>query len=322
MPRQSIKAAAGAVVILISLAFASAVSAADKPCYQCHPSKLKGDVVHSPVKDKDCTACHNSVGSKHQLEKGLNGVKKSGAALCYECHDNLAKEKSVHAPIKEGDCASCHAPHHSPHKKLLKAAAGDLCYECHDRQKFIKPFPHSPVATGSCLDCHVPHQSAAGKLIKPAKDGICFECHDATIANGKSVHMPVADKECASCHDPHGAGLSKLLKGNYPSEPGAVFSEAAYSLCLGCHEKAAFTESEISSATGFRDGKNNLHALHVKDAGVTCRMCHLVHAAPQARLIRDKAPGKDKVEIIINFTEAKNGGSCKMTCHSPSSYSR
>ncbi len=316
------KAASTALLLLSALLLAGMASGAEKPCHQCHASKVSGPVKHAPVAEKDCTACHNSTGGNHQLQKGLFGVKKQGAALCYDCHDNMAKLTSVHAPVKEGDCASCHAPHHSPFKGLLKTPAPTLCFECHDRQKLIGPFPHDPVASGKCADCHLMHQSTIQKLVKPSKGVLCFECHDAAMTNGKSVHMPVADKDCKSCHDPHGSSIGMLLKGVYPLMPESAFSEKAYALCLGCHDKAAFTDDETATATGFRDGKTNLHALHVKGANVTCRMCHNVHAASQAKLIRDSVIGKNKLEILINFTDSKTGGSCKMTCHSPSAYKR
>jgi predicted CXXCH cytochrome family protein len=299
------------------------VFGAEKPCHSCHASKVTGVVPHPPVAEKDCKACHKSEGANHQLQKGVYGVKKQGAPLCYECHDNLAKEKSVHAPVKEGDCTGCHAPHHSPHKKLLKVAASELCLQCHELSKFTgKKFPHPPVAAGNCSDCHLPHQSPLAKLVKAGKTPLCYECHDPEIAKGKSVHAPVAENDCASCHDPHGGSLTKFLKGNYPVAPETAFNENAYSLCLSCHEKKAFTEDEISSATGFRDGKTNLHALHVKGASLTCRVCHSIHAAPQTKLLSYSTKGKNGVEIMLNFTPTSSGGSCKMTCHSPSTYNR
>ncbi|MBT0663485.1 cytochrome C [Geobacter pelophilus] len=316
-------AATAAMILMVSQLFPGAASAADKPCHSCHASKVTGAVPHPPVAEKDCKACHNSEGGNHQRQKGLFGVKKQGAALCYECHDNLAKEKSVHAPVKEGDCTGCHAPHHSPYKKLLKVALADLCFECHEKAKFSgKKFPHPPVVSGSCSDCHLPHQSPLAKLVKAGKVPLCYECHDAEMAKGKSVHAPVAENDCAGCHEPHGGVLAKFLKGNYPVVPETAFSEDAYSLCLSCHEKKAFTEDEINSATGFRDGKTNLHALHVKGASLSCRACHSVHAAPQEKLLNNATKAKNGSEILLNVTVTGAGGSCKMTCHSPSNYKR
>lgn len=315
----SIAATAATIMMLCSVP----VFGADRPCDGCHASKVTGAVPHPPVAEKDCTACHLKGAGNHQTQKGLYGVKKQGAALCYDCHDNLAKEKSVHAPVKEGDCTGCHAPHHSPHKKLLKVAAADLCFECHEPAKFSgKRFAHQPVAEGNCSGCHLPHQSAAPKLVKSAKLYVCYECHDAEMAKGKSVHMPVSDNDCGGCHEVHGGPIAKLLKGHYPIAVETAFSDEAYSLCLGCHEKKAFTEDEISTATGFRDGSTNLHALHVKGASLTCRTCHSIHSAPQPKLLSNSTRGKDNKEIMLNFSPTPAGGSCKMTCHSPSSYNR
>jgi len=312
-----------ATILLASLFFSGMALAADKPCHTCHASKVTGEVLHPPVAAKDCKDCHKSEGSNHQLQKELYGVKKQGAALCYDCHDNLAKGKSVHAPVKEGECTACHVSHHSPYKRLLKVAATDLCFECHDRNKFSgKKFPHPPVASGNCTDCHLPHQSTLAKLVKAGKTPICYECHDAEMAKGKSVHAPVAENDCSSCHDPHGGALGKFLKGNYPAAAELNFSNEAYSLCLGCHEIKAFTEDETDKSTEFRDGKTNLHALHVKGASVTCKACHNVHAASELKLLSNATKGKNGADILLNYNRVDSGGSCKMTCHSPSAYKR
>jgi predicted CXXCH cytochrome family protein len=314
---------ATAALFLASTLIPAFAAGTDKPCQFCHGSKVTGAVTHPPVAEKDCKACHKSEGGNHQLQKGLYGVKKQGAALCYDCHDNLVKEKSVHAPVKDGDCTGCHAPHHSPYKKLLKVAASGLCFECHEANKFKgRKFPHPPVESGNCSDCHLPHQSTLSKLVKSGKTPLCFECHDTAIAQGKSVHAPVAENDCAGCHDPHGGTMRKFLKGSYPETAETPFISAAYALCLGCHEVKAFTEDETTATTGFRDKTTNLHALHVKGASLACRACHEVHAAPQGKLLGNATRGPKNVEVMLNYTRNSTGGSCKMTCHSPSSYKR
>ncbi|GAM09000.1 doubled CXXCH motif protein [Geobacter sp. OR-1] len=200
------------------------------------------------------------------------------------------------------------------------------CYACHP-SKLTKKVPHPPVAEKDCKACHKSeggnHQLQKGLYgVKKQGASICYDCHDAEMAKGKSVHAPVSDNDCVSCHDPHGGSRARFLKGNYPAASEAAFSEDGYSLCLSCHEPKAFTDDETGSATGFRDGKTNLHALHVKGAALTCKACHNVHAAPQQKLLSNASKNKNGVEILLNMTFSASGGSCKMTCHSPATYNR
>ncbi len=297
--------------------------ASGKPCYRCHPSKLDGKNIHEPLSGKECTPCHNTEGGDHQFKKGLFAVKVRGAKLCYDCHDNLSSEKSVHGPIQEGECGDCHAPHNSPNKKLLRFTGSRLCFQCHDVKGFEKKkFPHAPVADGACLDCHSPHQAKAAKLIRQSQPLICFNCHDSALAEGKSVHMPVASGECESCHAVHGSDNARLLKTGFPAEYNLPYSDNRYALCFTCHDSKSMTEEETENATAFRDGRQNLHYLHVNSKnGLNCTVCHDVHSSRQERLIKEKS-GKGKDEVTIDYKATSDGGNCTVSCHDAVSYKR
>jgi len=94
-------------------------------------------------------------------------------------------------------------------------------------------------------------------------------------------------------------------------------------------------DKETTTLTNFRDGKRNLHFLHVNrpEKGRTCRACHETHASTHPKHIRDAVPFgkvnwplelKYQVEYAdINTGEAcdtpsdtcvKTGGSC-VACH-------
>lgn len=276
-----------------------AETAGEKPCYQCHPSKITGTYLHGPVGDKECTPCHNSSGGDHRIQKGLYNVKAKGSQLCYECHENLASLKSVHGPIQEGDCVGCHAPHVSPYKKMLRTPGNKLCFQCHDGKPFKKKFPHAPVDTGSCLDCHVPHQSKVAKLIKPSETLICYECHDKALATGKSVHTPVSSGECTGCHVVHGADNEKLLKTGVTSETKSS------KLCYECHDNLA-TQKSVHDPVRKGD----------------CTGCHTPHSSPYGKLLKSD---DSKICFQCHFQQAYmkkfphqpvSSGNC-LYCHLP-----
>jgi len=286
-------------------------------CFKCHERQMfTKPVPHEPVAAGRCTDCH----VPHQSTVAYL-IKPTKELICYECHDSgISRGKSVHVPVFDKDCAGCHNIHGSDHTKLLKASPTELCFICHDKKNYQKASTHDPVISGRCSDCHLPHQSDMRNLLKFKTKPMCLECHDPQIAQGVSIHMPVKACECDVCHDVHASETGKLLKAAYPMVPEIAYSDAAYALCIECHGKAAYSEDENTSDTRFRDGKTNLHALHVKGASVTCRMCHNPHASPQAKLFPDTVVGKDNMPIMLNFTPDIRGGSCKMTCHSPATY--
>jgi predicted CXXCH cytochrome family protein len=151
-------------------------------------------------------------------------------------------------------------------------------------------------------------------------------CHDKfqdQVEAAKSKHQPEADKSCDSCHMPHGSKYSKLLFADYPSGTSSAYDPARYALCFSCHTAKIAGERYTTKDTDFRNGKLNLHYLHVnkeKD-GVTCRACHDDHAGNQPKLIRDKMRFGNW-EISFRFKKSNAGGSCLTGCHGEYAYDR
>ena len=96
-------------------------------------------------------------------------------------------------------------------------------------------------------------------------------------------------------------------------------------MCFECHNRQMALMAKTKTLTGFRDGKVNMHYLHVnkKPKGRTCRACHQVHASSQEKHIRVSVPfGDIEWELPVIFTISEDGGSCQVGCHAPKGYRR
>jgi len=133
-------------------------------CASCHddiPGK-NAKVIHQPVGDGDCTACHNPHATN---TKSL--VKKTAPALCWDCHDNfLEKAKFKHDVVE--DCTGCHKPHQSAEQALLAKNILKLCGDCHDDKDLKAVKGHAGSEGKACTVCHDPHTGTNAKLLKPS----------------------------------------------------------------------------------------------------------------------------------------------------------
>ncbi len=261
------------------------------------------------------------------------------------CHDDyrqMTARKYAHFPAQQS-CVTCHNPHDSKQPKLLLEDTGTLCANCHqDIQKIAleSPVKHDALTQGSkCANCHNPHGSDVEHLLVQLPMQLCLKCHskdDIVDHDGKKLinmgkllaenphqHAPVASQDCSACHMPHGGNNFRLLTHAYPAMFYSPYDAENYALCFGCHEEKAFTEPQTEQLTQFRDGKKNLHYVHVNrgNAGRTCRACHEVHATVQEHQIRDAVPFGSKGWMLkINYSKTETGGSCAKTCHATRSY--
>jgi predicted CXXCH cytochrome family protein len=273
-------------------------------CKECHEDVLKGEVVHSAMKEP-CQACH---GKLHEL-KEIDETKKN----CFKCHTDLEYIKVTHYDydISKEKCSSCHRSHsssgamllgkeqHPPFKdrecdlcheeakgesKLIKTGAG-LCYQCHDSKgltKNKKPLKHlhTPVKKGECTGCHNPHSAEYEKFLIAPGNKLCFECHNSLLYNEKGkkfkiLHPPAENAECDKCHAAHGSMVDKNL------------NDSIRNLCFNCHDDFAENISdEARIHPPYEDGN--------------CSACHSSHGTDFANLIK-----KNQIKICAQCHDDK-----------------
>jgi predicted CXXCH cytochrome family protein len=303
-------------------------------CNECHKKKpvLTRKYAHKPVAEGKCLPCHQPHESKYK-----NLLDTSGSQLCLQqCHEKMrpvivgGRERKVH--LASEDCARCHRAHDSDLPALLTRSPAELCLDgCHKEIKAkmeSSEFKHDAMTKGmACVECHRAHDNQFGRLLRKPETELCLgSCHDKfqdQVEAAKFKHRPVADRSCDSCHLPHGATYSGLLFADYPSGTSLAYDPARYALCFSCHTEKITDEHYTTKDTDFRNGRLNLHYLHVnkeKD-GVTCRACHVDHAGDQPDLIRDKMQ-YGNWKISLRFKKTNTGGSCLSGCHGEYSYDR
>lgn len=327
-------------VFSINTAF-SQTALVENNCMECHSKVAAKPIKHSPV-TLNCGSCHESTGKQHPLED-VEGYKltKPVPALCFTCHDQATIMKEVvHPPLKEGDCLSCHDVHSSKNEHLLSALQPALCYSCHsDLQEAVKEssVPHKALMeTNSCGNCHSPHSSSEKKILIKPQTELCFSCHNKemksegrTIPNmkmmiirNKNIHGAIDNNGCSACHNPHASNNKNLLQKPFPSGNYSPVAKNTYELCMECHDRTLYEDEKTTESTGFRNGENNLHYLHVnKEKGRTCLNCHNPHASNSLFLIADKVKFGNW-DMPINFSKLPKGGSCAPGCHSEKTYVR
>ena len=262
-------------------------------CYSCHTeSKQEHSLkfVHNPVKNGECTKCHEPHSSNNS-----SLVLSKSPGLCFSCHSNFDKDrekaKSIHTASYAGAaCAQCHKPHASAEKKLLADNGKQLCLNCHNK-----------------------------KIDK--KDGIAIANIEKHLKESSHIHKALSNS-CTSCHNPHYSSRDLLLNENFPIGTYAKGVEESFTLCFGCHDTDLMNLEKTDSYTQFRDGDRNLHYLHVnKEKGRNCTSCHDIHAANNTKLIATKVKFGGW-EMPLNFIEKEKGGTCATGCHKEMSYSR
>lgn len=302
-------------------------------CFNCHENnKMVKKFLHGPVAAGECASCHDPHSSANKFQ-----LKEAADKMCFKCHNDKQqdfKKAVVHKPITEG-CTKCHDPHNSDANfHLVAESQKELCMKCHGLNKKFgdmvakSTFKHKPVDEGNCGGCHNPHTSDFGKLLRSDEKNVCFECHGEigqNVKTAKFVHGPVATDGCAACHGVHGSENAFILKMGFPKNFYNNYTEGLYNLCFNCHNEDVLKSPTTTKFTGFRNGDNNLHYLHVmiKGKGRSCKACHEVHASNQPNHVRNSVPfGTGGWQLPINFTKTKTGGTCVVGCHKPKTYDR
>ncbi len=302
-------------------------------CNECHNKKpvITKKYVHKPAARGDCLACHRPHGNKAK-----NLLDATGSKLCLQqCHEKMrpvivgGREQKLH--LTGEDCSKCHRSHDSSIPGLLTRSPRELCLDgCHKEIKEnleSSQFKHEAMTKGmACVECHKAHDNKNGRLLSKPANELCVTCHDkfqAQIDAAKYKHRPVADKSCNSCHIPHGSKYANLLFADYPTDTSLPYDPARYAVCFSCHTERIAGEHYTNRDTDFRNGRLNLHYLHVnkEKSGQTCRACHGAHAGNQPNLILDKGQFGNWT-ASFRFNKTKTGGSCLAECHGEYSYDR
>jgi predicted CXXCH cytochrome family protein len=145
------------------------------------------------------------------------------------------------------------------------------------------------------------------------------------LVERKSLHGPVRTGQCNVCHQVHGATNARLLSKHFPAEFYEAFDLADYALCFECHSSAIVLEEETTTVTNFRDGRHNLHFVHVNrpDKGRTCRTCHEIHGSNLPKHMASEVPFEGGGwPMPIRFAKTPTGGRCSPGCHEPREYNR
>ena len=182
------------------------------------------------------------------------------------------------------------------------------------------------------MSCHNPHNSKFGKLLKNEEKDLCLTCHSKTIktkegpipnikekTKAKFTHAPVNDG-CTGCHTPHSSKIKGLFTEPFNKNTYVKGVKSSFALCFTCHNSDLLTVQSTDESTNFRDGKKNLHFLHINSPKArNCIICHDVHGSPNPALINDKVKFGDWI-MNIKFTKQEKGGSCAPGCHKQLSY--
>jgi len=303
----------------------------DKKCTVCHQMVKKNDkFVHGPVAAGECLACHDPHGSDEPAQ-----VRVFGSDLCQKCHVDmkarLAEKRFTHAPVKE-DCATCHNPHASPSKYQIRNDSAEQCLACHKtlRKELVTArVQHEAVAVDrECLNCHDPHASDFDKQLKGTSMQLCLSCHDKEqdAPSGKVQNVKSWLQTHTDLHGPirqQDSEHFRLLRKDYPETFYSPYEPKNYELCFTCHEPDLAKVERTATVTGFRDGDQNLHFLHVNrtEKGRTCRACHEAHSSTVPKHLRETVPFGDW-QMPVGYTQTADGGRCAPGCHLPKTYSR
>ena len=265
---------------------------ADAPaCVECHGELVEKELAHYPAEDA-CDNCHEATGASHPSEDSL-GFRLMDAvpALCFYCNEEGAAQAFGHQPYAEGQCLGCHDAHGSSQAGLLRDEEKELCLGCHNR-----------VFQGDGSET-----ANISRLVK---------------GSHQVVHSAITGMGCLICHQAHGSEFRVLLVDAYPEEEYVPASTENFALCFLCHDTGILDEEETEWATGFRNGKQNLHWLHIHgNKGRNCRMCHNIHGSTQPFLV-EEGVGFGNWEMDLNFVPREEGGSCWPGCHGKLSYTR
>ncbi len=252
---------------------------------------------------------------------------KTNKVAILTCQQNSKCHSSLSSHPAKSKCTLCHKgsfPNHPQNSKNDFPASNQQCLKCHPQTTDYE-YLHAPVAAGDCSACHDPHTNKKNYYIKKNKAKIiCYNCHQPIVKkNDTFLHGPVKEGKCELCHTEHGSFYTHLLKDKFSTKYFNDYKKDTYKFCFRCHKIDLLMFPKTSYNTDFRDGKKNLHYLHVnrQSRGIACKFCHNIHASKQPKLMAQQVTFGDW-DMPINFKITKNGGTCAPGCHKTESYDR
>ncbi len=253
----------------------------------------------------------------------------SNKADCLSCHADLQEKGVMHYPA-EDDCNTCHESTGASHPSSdsvgfrLMDQVPELCFYCHEEAQ-QSTYPHKPLTDGECTACHDPHASSESSLLLSADPQLCLSCHNQIrrlVQGNMNAHSAIEGGGCMSCHQSHGSDNRALLVERFPEADYLPALTENFELCFLCHDTDLMEAEETEWGTNFRNGKKNLHWLHMNgDKGRNCRMCHNIHGSPLPFLMEERVYFGNW-EMQMNFVSVEQGGSCLPGCHGNLSYQR
>ena len=312
-------------------------------CMDCHDPHQSDTpkLLKAPTVNALCLNCHDKSGT-HKAKAKKKLISMQGAVK--------------HKPA-EKNCMECHDPHTASYKGLLKNdGTMNLCLDCHadleghkDMKAWVENarYKHGAVSNSKnkCLECHDPHATQHKGILKKDQVSMCLSCHNKSVKadedggmllniaqhlkENPNWHAPIKNVKkkggCNACHEPHGSDNFSILRKSFTKNfYDNVDNEDFF--CFECHDQEKVSKQYImpyeEDITSFRDGRLNLHYLHVNDRkGRSCRACHDEHASKYSHLIRDYTDFTG-VKFPLRFIETDNGGSCAPACHKKFEYDR
>lgn len=181
-------------------------------CLRCHGAGTfsgqpsPGQVIHGPVKDGNCLACHTPHAGEHPKL-----LREPVPTLCLGCHAKPLEDFQgmtlpptkrlfedpqalLHPPFAAGDCVACHRPHAAARIRRLNANYPGGLYQAYGESSYAL-----------CLNCHDAEAFNAPRTLKATafRNGN-LNLHQRHVNKNKG-------RSCRACHSPHGSRQPHLL---------------------------------------------------------------------------------------------------------------
>lgn len=139
----------------------------------------------------------------------------------------------------------------------------------------------------------------AGQFVNAVADGstnwtkdsqlFCIDCH--------------TDSDPSQAKGPHVSGAGSLLRAPFWGVLPSAASDGF--LCYLCHKRSIYYDGQPGSLF-YHVGKPDMHRVHTKDAGFSCRTCHVAHGSATLPHLQNADHAYEHFDT---------GGACTTECH-------